>query len=146
MTIGTICSRNVCVSRRGAALASAAENMTRNHVGAIVVVDNNESGGLKPIGIITDRDVVCRQLSPPRDLFCMVVEDAMSSDIVTLQETCGVAEGIAAMSELGIRRAPVVDEAGTLVGIVSMDDLLSVLARDFTDLAGLIRSQPVHEG
>ncbi|HEY6926845.1 MAG TPA: CBS domain-containing protein [Steroidobacteraceae bacterium] len=145
MTIGTICSRNVCVSRRGAALASAVENMTKSHVGAIVVVDNNGSGGLKPVGIITDRDVVCGQLSPPRDLFCMVVEDAMSSDIVTLQETCGVGEGVAAMSERGVRRAPVVDQAGTVVGIVSMDDLLSVLARDFTDLAALIRSQPGHE-
>jgi CBS domain-containing protein len=146
MTIGTVCSRNVCVSRRGAALASAVENMTRNHVGAIVVVDSGGNGGMKPIGIITDRDVVCGQMSPPRDLFCMVVEDAMSSDVVTLQETCGIAEGIAAMSELGVRRAPVVDEAGTLVGIVSMDDLLSVLARDLMDLAGLIKSQPAHEG
>ena len=145
MTIGTVCSRNVCVSRRGAALASAVENMTRNHIGAIVVVDNSGNGALKPIGIITDRDVVCGQLSPPRDLFCMVVEDAMSADVVTLKETCGIAEGVAAMSDLGVRRAPVVDEAGNLVGIVSMDDLLSVLARDLTNLAGLIRSQPAHE-
>ncbi len=145
MTIGTVCSRNVCVSRRGAALASAVENMTRNHVGAIVVVDNSGSGGLKPIGIITDRDVVCGQLSPPRDLFCMVVEDAMSSAPATLKETCGIAEGVAAMSELGVRRAPVVDEAGNLVGIVSMDDLLTVLARDLSSLAGLIKSQPAHE-
>jgi CBS domain-containing protein len=145
MTIGTMCSRNVCVSRRGAALASAVENMTKNHVGAIVVVDNNGSGGLKPIGIITDRDVVCGQLSPPRDLFCMVVEDAMSFDPVTLKETCGIAEGVAVMSKLGVRRAPVVDEGGSLVGIVSVDDLLAVLARDLSDLAVLIKSQTAHE-
>ncbi len=145
MTIGTVCSRNVCVSRRGAALASAVENMTKNHVGAIIVVDNNESGGLKPVGIITDRDVVCGQLSPPRDLFCMVVEDAMTFDPMTLKESCGIAEGVAVMSKLRIRRAPVVDDAGTLVGIVSVDDLLPVLARDLADLAVLIRSQPAHE-
>jgi len=146
MTIGKVCSRNVCVSRRGAALVSAVEDMTRNHVGAIVVVENSGSPGLKPIGIITDRDVVCGQLSPPRDLFCMVVEDAMSSDVLTLKEACGIAEGVAAMSEQGVRRAPVVDDAGNLVGIVSMDDLLAVLARDLSDLAGLIKSQPSHEG
>jgi len=75
----------------------------------------------------------------------MVVEDAMSFDPVTLKETCGVAEGVALMSKLGVRRAPVVDEAGNLVGIVSVDDLLAVLARDLADLAELIKSQPAHE-
>jgi len=145
MTIGTVCSRNVSVTRRGAALASAVEDMTRKHVGAIVVVENSGNGGLKPIGVITDRDVVCRQLSPPRDLFCMVVEDAMTSDIVTLPETCGIAEGLAAMTNRGVRRAPVVDQAGNLVGIVTIDDLLTPLARSLTALAGLIKVQPAHE-
>jgi len=145
MTIGTVCTRNVCVSKRGAALASAVENMTRQHVGAIVVVDNSGNGGLKPVGIITDRDVVCGQLSPPRDLFCMVVEDAMTSDLVTLEETCGIAEALAAITNRGVRRAPVVNQAGDLVGIVTIDDLLTPLARDLTALAGLIRAQPAHE-
>jgi CBS domain-containing protein len=145
MTLGTVCSRNVCVSRRGAALASAVENMTRNHVGAIVVVENSGNHGVKPVGIITDRDVVCGQLSPPRDLFCMVVEDAMSSDIVTLQETCGIAEGLGAMTNRGVRRAPVVDQAGNLVGIVTIDDLLTPLARNLSALAGLVKAQPAHE-
>lgn len=145
MTIGTVCTRNVCVSRPGAALASAVENMTRQHVGAIVVVDGSGNGGQKPIGIITDRDVVCGQLSPPRDLFCMVVEDAMTSDIVTLKENWGIAEGLAAMTNRGVRRAPVVNQAGELVGIVSIDDLLTPLARDLAALAGLIKTQPAHE-
>lgn len=145
MTIGTVCTRNVCVSRRGSALASAVQDMTRRHVGAIVVVENSANGGLKPVGIITDRDVVCGQLSPPRDLFCMVVEDAMTSDIVTVKETSGIAEGLAAMTDRGVRRAPVVDQAGNLVGIVTIDDLLTPLARNLTALAGLITAQPAHE-
>jgi CBS domain-containing protein len=69
----------------------------------------------------------------------------MSFDPVTLKETCGIAEGVAVMSKLGVRRAPVVDEGGSLVGIVSVDDLLGILARDLSDLAVLIRSQPAHE-
>jgi len=79
MTIGTVCSRNVCVSRRGAALAGAVESMTKHHIGAIVVVDNSGNGGLKPIGIITDRDVVCGQMSPPRDLFWLEWSRSMIS-------------------------------------------------------------------
>ncbi len=144
MTIGTLCSRDVSVSRRGEALASAAEHMIKRHIGAIVVVDE-ANGGLKPIGIITDRDVVCRQLDPPRDLFCMVVEDAMTTDILTLDETCGIAGAVDSMTARGVRRAPVVDAAGKLLGIISIDDLLPHLALELTGLAELIGSQARRE-
>ena len=144
MTVGTVCSRDVCVSRLGAALAGAVESMGKRHVGAIVVVEGG-SGGLKPIGIVTDRDVVCGQVNPPRDLFCMTVEDVMTSDVLTLQEDCGIAEAVAAMGDRGVRRAPLVDRSGSLVGIVSIDDLLRALARDLTALADLIGGQPRHE-
>jgi CBS domain-containing protein len=105
MTIGTVCSRNVCVSRLGAALAGAVESMSKHHVGAIVVVDER----------------------------------------TPVKENCEIAEGVAAMSRRGVRRAPVVDEGGSLVGIVSMDDLLSALSYDLSSLAGLIKAQPAYE-
>lgn len=144
MTIGTICSRNVCVSRQGAALAAAVESMSKHHIGAIVVVEEGVAG-LKPIGIITDRDVVCGQLNPPRDLFCLSVEDVMTPDVFTLKESCEIAEAVARMSERGVRRAPVVDSNGSLVGIISIDDLLPRLAATLGSLAELMRSQPAHE-
>jgi CBS domain-containing protein len=144
MTIGTICSRDVCVASRGAALTAAVETMSKRHVGAIVVVEEGATG-LKPIGIITDRDVVCGQLNPPRDLFCLSVEDVMTSDLLTLTESCEVAEAIARMSEREVRRAPVVDRDGSLMGIISIDDLLPRLAADLGALAELIRFQPAHE-
>lgn len=144
MTIGTICSRDVCVSRRGAALAAAVERMSKRHVGAIVVVEEGDTG-LKPVGIITDRDVVCGQLSPPRDLFCMSVDDVMTPELFTLEETCEIPEAVARLSDRGVRRAPVVDRQGSLVGIISIDDLLPRLAGELSALAELIRSQPVYE-
>lgn len=144
MGIGELCSRDVCISRRGAALASAVEHMNARHVGAIVVVEDFE-GGTRPVGIVTDRDVLYGQLSPPRDLFCMSVEDVMSTDILTLGETCGVAEAIGLMSGRGVRRAPVVNQSGALVGIVSIDDLLPRLARELTALAELIGTQAARE-
>lgn len=144
MTIGTICSRDVCITRRGAALAAAVESMSKRHVGAIVVVEG-EVIGLKPIGIITDRDVVCGQLAPPRDLFCLSVEDVMTTDVFTLNENCEIPEAVARMSERGVRRAPVVDRDGSLVGIISIDDLLPRLAAELGALAELVRFQPAHE-
>jgi len=144
MTIGTICSRDLCVTRRGAALTAAVESMSKRHVGAIVVVEESVTG-LKPIGIITDRDVVCGQVNPPRDLFCLSVEDVMTSDVFTLEESCEIPEAVARMSERGVRRAPVVDRHGSLVGIISTDDLLPRLAATLGSLAELMRVQPAHE-
>jgi len=144
MTIGTVCSRDVCTTRVGAALGAAVESMSKRHIGAIVVVEDSVTGA-KPIGIITDRDVVCGQLDPPRDLFCMSVEDVMTTGVLTLEETCEVSEAVARMSERGVRRAPVVDRNGNLVGIVSIDDLLPYLAEELTALATLVRSQSAHE-
>jgi len=118
--------------------------MSKRHIGAIVVIEESVTGA-KPIGIITDRDVVCGQLNPPRDLFCMSVEDVMTTEVLTLEETCELPEAIARMSERGVRRAPVVDRNGNLVGIVSIDDLLPCLADELTALAALVRSQSAHE-
>lgn len=144
MTIGTVCSRDVCTSRKGDALAKAAERMTQRHIGAIVVVKEGSSG-LEPIGILTDRDIVCGQLNPPRDLFCISVEDVMTTDVLTLREDSEIPEAVARMSERGVRRAPVVDSRGTLVGIVSIDDLLPRLAGELVALAELVRTQSAHE-
>ncbi len=144
-TIGTVCSKVVCVSRRGDALATAAKEMIERHVGALVVVDP-QGAGLKPVGIVTDRDIVCGQIEPARDLFCLTVDDVMTSNVFTLAETCGLAEGVGRMSEHGIRRAPVIDQAGNLVGIVSVDDLLPALAKELGALADLVSTQPRREG
>jgi CBS domain-containing protein len=119
--------------------------MIERHVGAIVVVDE-VNAGLKPVGIITDRDVVCGQLNPPRDLFCMAVEDVMSADILNLQENCGIAEAVGSMTHRGVRRAPVVNQSGDLVGIISIDDLLPHLAHELAALAELIGTQAHREG
>jgi CBS domain-containing protein len=95
---------------------------------------------------VTDRDIVHAQLDSARDLFCLTVEDVMTSNVFSLSETCGVAEAIGRMSEWSVRRAPVVDENGNLIGIVSIDDLLPVLAKDLSALAQLLCTQSTLEG
>ncbi len=145
MNIGTVCSRNIAVSRRGEALATAALEMMDRHVGALVVVEPTVDDRLRPVGIVTDRDIVCGQVSPPRDLFCLMVEDVMTPDPLLLEEGCGIAEGIRLLAERGVRRAPVVDRQGTLVGVVSTDDLLRTLSEGLSGLAHLLGHQPVRE-
>jgi CBS-domain-containing membrane protein len=145
MTIGNLCSRTVCLCAPGDALAAAAWRMMQGHVGALVVVDPG-SENARPLGIVTDRDIVCRQLDSGGDLFCLSVEDVMTRHVLVLQEAWGVEEAIAQLSEWGVRRAPVVDATGNLVGILSLDDLLPALVTELASLAQLLSTQSRNEG
>ena len=95
--------------------------------------------------IVTDRDIVCGQLARQADLFCLNVSDVMTSHPVTVQETSGVAEAVGRLSARGVRRAPEVNEAGDLVGLVSFDDLLPAVAAELAGLAQLIGAQARQE-
>ena len=144
MQIGELCSREVIVVRPEEPLAEAAREMLQQHVGAVVVVETKD-GRTRPVGILTDRDVVCRQIERQADLFTLTVADVMTPDPLTVEENGGVAEAIERMSARNVRRAPVVNADGELIGIVTFDDLLPVLAEQLGALAKLIGTQPQRE-
>jgi len=140
MNIGEVCSREVYIVRPAEPLADAVVEMHKRHVGALVVVEEKPDQ-VRPVGVITDRDVIRAQVLQGRALTHLAIADAMSGDPLTLQETCGIAEAIRQMSARGVRRAPVVSESGDLVGIVSFDDLLPVVSEQLAALAKLIGDQ-----
>jgi CBS domain-containing protein len=140
MQVGDICSREVYMVRPDEPLAEAAKEMTHRHIGAVVVVASH-GDVIRPVGIVTDRDVVRGQLQRSADLFCLSVGDVMTKMPLTVEENCGLAEAIERMSARGVRRAPVVSSSGDLVGIVTLDDLLPALAADLSTLAKLIGTQ-----
>lgn len=140
MRAGTLCTREVYLARPGDALADAAREMRRRHVGCLVVVET--AGKMaKPVGILTDRDIVCGQLRKGADLYCSTVADVMSTELTTVREDEGVADVIKQLAKAGVRRAPVVNPMGDLVGILSLDDLLPAIAEDLATLARLIGTQ-----
>jgi CBS domain-containing protein len=140
--ISELGSRDVRVIRPEEALAEAARRLQRYHIGALVVVDDKGW----PIGIVTDRDIVCGQLEKKADLHCLIVGDVMTRDPVTLPADADVSRAVETMHAWGVRRAPVINRAGELVGIVTIDDLLPVLANQLTALGALIWTQPRCEG
>jgi CBS domain-containing protein len=145
MQIGDVCSRDVYIVRPDEPLATAVREMSTRHIGAVVVVE--EQGELvRPIGVVTDRDVVHGQFQRNADLFCLTVGDVMSKSPLTLLETSDVEEGIERLSARAVRRAPVVNVAGDLVGIVTLDDLLPVVAEELAALARLVGMQAGLEG
>lgn len=144
MKIADICNRKVYLIKSEQPLVDAAREMQQRHVGALVVADSTVAP-VQPTGIITDRDIVCGQFARKADLHCLVVADVMSRDPVTVSEESGLDEAIETLRSWGVRRAPVVNAGGDLVGIVTLDDLLPVLAAELNALATLMGTQARRE-
>jgi CBS domain-containing protein len=145
MNVGEVCSREVYIFKADEPLANAVAEMVKRHVGAIVVVET-EPERVRPVGIVTDRDVIRGQVSLKKDLPSLTLRDVMTSPALTVSETSGVAEAIGRMQARGVRRAPVVNDSGDLVGIVSLDDLLPIVAEELGVLARLVGDQARREG
>lgn len=132
------------IAKPDQALADAVRIMLESHVGSLIVVEPHGTVR-RPIGILTDRDIVRGQLRLSADLFCLTVADVMTPDPLIIRANLGVTEAIEAMRDRGVRRAPVVDDAGSLLGVITLDDLLPVLASELEELSTLIGGQARHE-
>lgn len=140
MNIGEICSREVYVAGPEEPLAKAAREMCRRNVGAVVVVE--QRGDLiRPIGIVTDRDIVRGLVDREARLDELQIGSVMTWSPLALREDSGITEAIEFLSEGAIRRAPVIGAAGNLIGIVSIDDLLPVVSDELGALTRLIDRQ-----
>jgi len=135
MRIKEICSRVVVVAEPGTDLREAARLMRDHHVGALVVIEGSDDGK-RPIGIVTDRDIVVAVVAAmdvqPETLS---VGDVMTRNLVVAEESVGVFEAVDLMQDHGTRRLPVVDAAGRLVGIITLEDVLRMVAGELTALA-----------
>lgn len=134
MTIGAIRTREVVTAVRDASAAQAARLMRTGHVGDVVVVEEID-GCVIPCGIVTDRDIVVSVVAKGLDPETISVGDIMAPEVTVGKERDGVARTIDVMREKGIRRLPIVDSRGALVGLVSIDDLFAFLAMEMASLA-----------
>lgn len=137
MPISEICSREVVVVRRDDTVLDAAKLMRQHHVGDVLVVEER-NGAKVPVGIVTDRDLVVEIMAPELDHLVITVGDIMAPELATVRENTGVFEAIQYMRGKGVRRLPVVNESGGLVGILTLDDLLELLSEELFELAKLV--------
>jgi CBS domain-containing protein len=140
MSVGSLCSRPAVTVAMGAPIADVARLMQDRHVGAVVVTENGRDGP-RAAGVITDRDIVSAQLAHSADLSRLAAGDVMTPDPLVLGEEEPVDGAIAHLRARGVRRAPVVSRDGTLVGLVSVDDLLAHLAHELIAMAQIIARQ-----
>ena len=136
MTVGKFCSREVVVASKDSTIIDVARLMRQHHVGDVVIVDSNGNGDQpKPIGIITDRDIVVELIACEVSLDAVSVGDAMSFELITARELDSIWETLHRLGTKGVRRIPVVNDEGGLEGILTVDDLLEMLAEELILLA-----------
>jgi CBS domain-containing protein len=144
MLIGELCNRNVIYCKAKTSVLEAAQLMRNQHVGDLVVVDE-PNGERLPVGLVTDRDLVVEIMAKELDPSSVTVSDIMVSRLSTATEAEGVYETIERMRRDGVRRMPVINGLGGLVGIITVDDLTGYLADELNELSRVSTRQRVRE-
>jgi len=121
MQVSDVMTRSPEVCTPDTDLVYVARMMADRSVGVIPVVQDTES--MKPIGIVTDRDIVVRAVAKNQNPDDLCASDVMSTDICCASPNMDLRECLKLMEQHEIRRIPVVDQSGKLCGIVAQKDL-----------------------
>jgi CBS domain-containing protein len=140
MTLKTICNREVLIAQKSDSVVTAAKLMREYHAGNVIVIEER-NGHRYPVGIVTDRDIVIELVAMEANINSLTLGDVMYREITVANENDDIAETIKIMRQKGIRRMPVVDGSGVLIGIVTLDDLIDLIAEQLQDLAALVGRQ-----
>jgi CBS domain-containing protein len=144
MPISEVCNREVVVVSPDDSALEAARLMRQHHVGDVLIV--KERGGMRiPVGIVTDRDLILEIMAPGLDPAAITVSDFMVPELATVKEDIGLFEAVEYMRSRGVRRLPVVNSGGGLVGILTLDDLLELLAEELQTIAKLVKYEQKKE-
>ncbi|HVQ26096.1 MAG TPA: CBS domain-containing protein [Planctomycetota bacterium] len=134
MTVGRICRRDVDLVDPDTTARVAAQRMAARNVGSLLVAD----GRRHVLGVVTDRDLALRVVGRGLDPHLTCVGEVMTPHPDTVSEETSVEDALAVMRSRGVRRLPVLGPGGELAGVVSVDDVLVLLAEEFGDLSRLI--------
>lgn len=121
MKLTEIMTKNPATCEPRTPLAEVAKMMCDNDCGEIPVVADRRS--LKPVGVVTDRDIACRVVGKGKNPLELTAGDCMSGPCVVVSQDADVDECARTLERKRIRRVPVVDGEGRCVGIVSQADL-----------------------
>jgi len=130
-----VMTRDVCTASKDESLLDASRKMLEFGVGSVIIVEDG-----RPIGIVTERDILKKVVARNRVPSRVKLKEIMSSPLITIKPTTSLREAADIMRKRGIRRLPIIDDNGNLVGIITDNDILSV-AIDLGEFAALLRDQ-----
>jgi CBS domain-containing protein len=139
MSLERFCRKPIATISPKQSIHDAAVRMRDQHVGAIVVVEDN-----RPVGIVTDRDIVLRGLLEGRDPETTPVRDVMSRNPTVVRSDEKIDEAVNSIHAAGVRRLPIVDEKGQVVGMVTLDDLVVLIAGELSVAVGAVQANRGH--
>jgi CBS domain-containing protein len=143
MKAADICRNPVVTATAATPLVELARQMRSNHVGSVVVVSGD--GARKPVGIVTDRDIVVEVVAMGLDATTMTAGDIMTQPAAVSEADADVLWALKIMRDRGVRRLPVVDAKGELAGMLAFDDLMQHLGSSIGDIAQMIGTERVVE-
>lgn len=142
MLCAEYCNREVVITTSDDSVRHAAKLMRLHHVGDVVVVEGPVN---KPVGLLTDRDMVVEILAEDINPDKITVGDIMSDRITTIGEDKSVLDALKLMRLRGIRRIPVVDNRGGLCGILTLDDIIDIISEQILDVDHIINKEQAIE-
>jgi CBS domain-containing protein len=134
MSVGKICARAVHVAGPGETAREAARRMVREGVGTLVVI----GGDQRPVGFVTDRDLMFRCVAEARDPARTPLEAVMTTPVVAVPEDLPIEAALVRMADAAVRRLAVVDRAGCLAGVLALDDVLELLAEESATIGRIV--------
>jgi len=144
MKVGEYCKHGVVTVSSTADIVEVAKTMRDEHVGFLVVVNDGDPQR-KPVGVLTDRDIVLQVCAQEVDPHSVTAADVMSNKPLVASESDDLNEVMQAMRIAGFRRVPVLTNAGSLTGVIAMDDTVDIVAGLMCDIAGSIRNEQRQE-
>jgi len=139
MAIGDYARRELATIEVDATIQAAAAKMAEQSVGSLLVYEK-----IRFVGIVTDRDVALRTIREQLDPTQTLIKEITETDVVVINEKCPVRVGMRMMKKYGLRRMLVGDKKGEVLGLVSWDDLVGLVARELAEVAGTIAAQAPH--
>jgi CBS domain-containing protein len=135
ITVENIVATDVVTAQRDTPIATVVAEMAEKEVGSVVVVEDDE-----PVGILTDRKIALALESTP-DVSERTAGDLTGGDLVTGSTDMNVFEAIDLLSDHEIRRLPVVDDDGSLAGILTLDDIVVLQGSELNKATQIIKAQ-----
>ncbi len=136
MSLERICTKTVVTISPDATVLEAARLMHAKHVGCLVVLNDS-----RPIGILTDRDIVLKTIAAGEKPEATLVKMAMTANPTTVNVNYDLLDAVRLMRDRGVRRLPIVNEHRHLLGIVTLDDLLMAFSAEVGELAGAVHKE-----
>lgn len=133
MSIYTVCQKSVVSVGPETTVDFVARLMQDKNIGCVVITDQH-----KPVGIVTDRDLALRGRLGCGEPEIAPVSEIMTRELKTIRKDTGIFDAIQEMKSSGVRRLPVVDKGGRLVGLITLDDIIRLLSRELGEISRII--------